>query len=157
MFLAFSISTQTLQKLKRLRTPLVVLLQTPYFKIHCSFVSCSQFHTQQWDSLTFWTKPQKMCELPLFGHQGSRLALLILTIVMGSHMGSSTVATIGSISPQSSRIHFPFVIVSTSWRMEALNTLHCKEGKDSYSSCCEYGFTYFQLQQSSCILVCSVS
>jgi len=76
---------------------------------------------------------------------------------MESHMGSSTVATIGSIFPQSSRLHFPFVTVGTSWKTEALNTLPCKEAKDSYFIYYEYGFTYFQLQQSSNIWVSSVS
>lgn len=157
MFLAFSISTQTLQRLRRLRPPLVVLPQTPYFEIHCAFVNCSQSATQQWVSLTFWTEPQKICKIPLCRHQSSLLTWLMLTIVMGSHIGSSTVATTCSIFPQTSRFHFPFLIVGTSWRTEALNNLPCKEGKDSYFTYCEYGFTYLQMQHSSCILFNSVS
>lgn len=79
----------------------------------------------------------------------------MLTIVMGNPMGSSTVATTGSIFPWFSRLHVHLVTVGSSWRMEAMNALHCKEGKDSYFIYCEYGFTYFQLHQSSFIVVSS--
>lgn len=82
-------------------------------------------------------------------------------IVMGNHMGSSTVVTTGSIFPWFSRLHFLFVTVGSIWRTEPMNVLHCKrilhckEGKDSYFTYCKYGFTYFQLHPSSFILVSS--
>lgn len=47
MFLAFSITSQTLQR--RLRTPLVVLPRTPYFKIHCA----CQLHSVCYSTVSF--------------------------------------------------------------------------------------------------------
>lgn len=55
----------------------------------------------------------------------------MLTIVIGSHMGSLTTPTIVSTFPQSSRFVFSFVIVGIRWRMEALNALNYNEDKDS--------------------------
>lgn len=76
----------------------------------------------------------------------------MLTIVMGSHMGSLTTPTIGSTFPQSSRFDFSFEIVHIRWRTEALNTL---QRRQRFIFHILSGFTFSC--NSSCILLSSVT